>query len=408
MEPSTAIPSYKPSFEPSAAPSYEPTYGILIVQSTQAVSGVSVDIANTALFQTDFVQTVADTLSVSSDVIKINSITAKTSRRRSLLATGVYIMYTVTTKASTTVSVLTSLMTTAISDGTFTTSLHNYGYGAATVVDYPVTVDLTPTSTPTRAPSPIPTLISPYPTVSPTIAPSVKTPPTFTPSISPSFSYPPVLLTGGYINAYAGSVTGCSGSTPIAATSAQIHKPGGMAFNRYGEMYFTDAANNCIRKVSNGTKSSGFIATVAVGACTSSGPYLGYTGDNGPATSAKLNLSSHVIDVEVDRSGNIYFPDFGNNVIRYVKISTGIITTLVGKGGVSGTAGDNGPASLAQFFSPISVWIDPTATTLTALYIADWQNHAIRKYTFSNKVVTTIAGTLGINGYDGKCPSSEY
>ena len=257
------MPSYSPSFEPSGVPSYSPTYGLLIMQSTQAVAGVTLDTANSALFQTSFTQSVANLLSVSSSIIKINSIAAKTSRRRSLLSTGVYITYTVTTDTSTTVPALTSLMTTAVAAGTFTTALHNYGYGAASVVDYPVTVDLTPTSTPTRSPTFKPTLISPYPTVAPTLAPTVKSPPTYAPSISPSFVYPAILLTGGYINAYCGGTGfGNSGSTPIAATSALIHKPTGVTFNRFGEMYLVDSTNNCIRKVSNGTKPAGFLATI--------------------------------------------------------------------------------------------------------------------------------------------------
>ena len=260
------MPSYSPSFEPSGVPSYSPTYGLLVMQSTQAVTGVTLDTANSALFQSSFTQSVANLLSVSSSIIKINSITAKTSRRRSLLSTGVYITYTVTTDTSTTVPALTSLMTTAVAAGTFTTALHNYGYGAASVVDYPVTVDLTPTSTPTRSPTFKPTLISPYPTAAPTFAPTVRSPPTYAPSISPSFVYPPILLTGGYINAFCGgSGTGNNPSaplTPVAATSALIHKPAGMAFNRYGEMYFADTTNNCIRKVSNGTRTGVFFTTI--------------------------------------------------------------------------------------------------------------------------------------------------
>ena len=387
------------------------------MQATQTVLGVSLDTANTALFQNDFTLTVANVLSVSSDMIKINSITAKTSRRRSLLSTGVNIMYTVTTKASTTVTALTSTMSSAISKGTVTTSLQNYGYGAASVVDYPVTVDLTPTATPTNAPTYKPTLFSPYPSVLPTIVPTVKSPPTFAPSISPSFSYPPVLLTGGYISTFCGSSSGSGNSptAPIPATSAQIHKPGGMVFNRYGEMFFGDSANNCIRKVSNGTTKystltgtlTGYVATVVAGVCGATGNSSSSL-HTGPATAAKFNLSGHIITLKVDRSGNIYIPDFGNNIIRLVKISTGIITSLVGKGGFPGTGGDNGPASLAQFFNPISVWVDATVTSLsgTYMYIADWNNHAIRKYSFSTNKVSTIAGTLGNSGYIGKCQSN--
>ena len=65
--------------------------------------------------------------------------------------------------------------------------------------------------------------------------------------------------------------------------------------------------------------------------------------------------------------------------------------------------GDNGPALSAQLFSPYSVWLNATAKVLSTMYIADWNNHAIRKYSFTTKVVTTVvgAGPLGAFGYSG-------
>ncbi|HYH02752.1 MAG TPA: hypothetical protein VEC37_06605, partial [Bacillota bacterium] len=66
----------------------------------------------------------------------------------------------------------------------------------------------------------------------------------------------------------------------------------------------------------------------------------GYSGDNGPATSANINFIS---DIAVDAVGNIFLHQPANSVIRKVNTS-GVITTYAGTG-TSGFSGDNGPAT---------------------------------------------------------------
>ena len=68
----------------------------------------------------------------------------------------------------------------------------------------------------------------------------------------------------------------------------------------------------------------------------------GFSGDNGPATSAQLN---DPYGVAVDSAGNLYIADTDNNRIR--KVSNGVITTVAGNG-TPGYSGDNGPATSAQ------------------------------------------------------------
>jgi hypothetical protein len=78
-----------------------------------------------------------------------------------------------------------------------------------------------------------------------------------------------------------------------------------------------------------------------------------YSGDNGAATSAGLGPAG----VVVDSSGNIYIGDCGNNRVRKVTISTGIITTIAGTGtGIY--SGDNGPGTSATLNCPSSVTLD--------------------------------------------------
>jgi trimeric autotransporter adhesin len=73
----------------------------------------------------------------------------------------------------------------------------------------------------------------------------------------------------------------------------------------------------------------------------------GYSGDNGPATSAQLSSPR---GVAVDSAGNLYVADTANSRIR--KISNGMITSVAGNG-TQGFSGDNGPATSARLFEPV-------------------------------------------------------
>jgi len=114
----------------------------------------------------------------------------------------------------------------------------------------------------------------------------------------------------------------------------------------------------------------------------------GYSGDGGPATSAKLN-NPH--GLAIDSAGNLYIADSSNNVVR--KVSGGIITTVAGDG-VAGSTCSNGPAASAGLNFPSWVAVDPSGN----LYISDTQNRCIRKV--SSGTITTVAGT-GQSGFSG-------
>ncbi len=89
----------------------------------------------------------------------------------------------------------------------------------------------------------------------------------------------------------------------------------------------------------------------------------------------------------------MYIGDYNNYRVRKVTVSTGIITTYAGSG--SGT-GDNGPATNAGLNRPTGVEFDSAGD----LYIADTDNHRIRKVTVSTGIITTFAGT-GTASYSG-------
>ena len=117
----------------------------------------------------------------------------------------------------------------------------------------------------------------------------------------------------------------------------------------------------------------------------------GYGGYGGLATSAAITVEN----VAVDASGNIYFVDPNNNLVRMVTKSTGIITTVAGGNGY-GYSGDGGLATAAQLNYAQSVVIDTSGNII----IADTDNNCIRMVTKSTGIITTVAG-YGLNGYSG-------
>ena len=183
------------------------------------------------------------------------------------------------------------------------------------------------------------------------------------------------------ITTVAGTTVGSSGDGGLA-TAAKLSGPRGVAIDAAGNIYIADAGNGVIRVV---TKSTGIITTVAgtVG-------YFGYTGDGGPATAAKLGNPS---DVAIDTAGNIYIADPDNYVIRKVTKSTGIITTVAGTGSSRGNPGNGGLATLATFLIPSGVAIDVRGN----INIADYGNNNIRLITSSTGIITTLA--TGVNAY---------
>jgi cysteine-rich repeat protein len=178
---------------------------------------------------------------------------------------------------------------------------------------------------------------------------------------------------GGVISSVAGNgVEGFTGDGG-PATSAELDQPYGIAVDGLGNLYIADTNNNRIREVEAVT---GTITTIA-----GSGPYSGYSGDFGPATSAVLNQPAAVT---VDGLGSVYIADTYNSRIRLV--SGGIITTIAGTG-TAGFSGDGGAAIVAQINYPIGIALDASRN----LFVADQFNGRIRRVDTSG-TITTFAG----------------
>ena len=167
----------------------------------------------------------------------------------------------------------------------------------------------------------------------------------------------------------------CSHDDGVPAVTECV-MPSGIAFDKQGNLYLVDGVK--VRKVDK----SGIITTVA-------GTTYGYSGDGGPATSAKLTLqggSPGLSGLAVDSQGNIYISDTHNCAIRLVTAATGIITTMAG--GTCGYAGDNGPATKASLFYQSGIALDSQDN----LYIADNLSNRVRKVDKSSGMITTVAG----------------
>jgi trimeric autotransporter adhesin len=179
-----------------------------------------------------------------------------------------------------------------------------------------------------------------------------------------------VTTSTGIITTVAGNGNGTFTGGTRPATSAILSNPFGVAVETAtGNIYIADNGNNIIRLV---TKSTGIITTIAGKVSRSSGTNAGYSGDGGKAVLAMLNMPNCVAVDAI--SGDVYISDTGNNVIRMIKKSTGIITTVAGNGMV-GYSGDGGRATAAMLSYPLGVAFDATSGTM---YIADPLNNVIR------------------------------
>ena len=177
------------------------------------------------------------------------------------------------------------------------------------------------------------------------------------------------------------------GSVDGVGAEARFDTPYGVAADRSGNVYVADTGNNTIRKITP----AGLVTTIA-GDSDISGSADGMGG------AAKFNAP---LGIATDRASNVYVADTGNDTIRKIA-PNGMVTTVAGAAGVNGHADGTGAA--ATFDHPYGLATDKAGN----IYVADNGNDTIRKITPS-RVVTTLAGTVGIADYaDGTGTAARF
>src|ERR1700689_5933787 len=107
------------------------------------------------------------------------------------------------------------------------------------------------------------------------------------------------------------------------------------------------------------------------------------------------NQVSNPYGMAMGPDGGLYFCDLDNQRIRRLDLKAKKLTTIAGNG-QKGYQGDGGPAKDASLNMPHEVRFDAKGD----LYIAERDNHVIRKVDMKTGVISTVAGT-GAPGFSG-------
>jgi len=185
----------------------------------------------------------------------------------------------------------------------------------------------------------------------------------------------------GRVSTFAG--TGEKGTVDGAASSARFDTPSGLCFHANGDLYVCSYVENTIRIVGKDGRVTSLIARRDPG----------YR--DGPVASASIFAPR---GLAFDRRGNLFFSDCWNHRIRKIT-PDGVVSTFAG-GGPTGIEAKaewrDGKGTDARFYAPCGLAIDDKDN----LYVADAENHRVRKIT-PDGVVTTIAGS-GPSGKPGR------
>ncbi|WP_108840578.1 IPT/TIG domain-containing protein [Aquimarina sp. Aq78] len=182
----------------------------------------------------------------------------------------------------------------------------------------------------------------------------------------------------GVVSTLAGSTSGFADGQ---GSVAQFNRPYAIAIDTDNNLYIADSYNHKIRKITP----EGVVSTLA-------GNTEGFA--DGTGTMAKF---SYPLGIAIDLDSNLYVTDYENHKIRKIT-PQGVVSTMAGS--TLGSA--DGIGTLAQFNFPLGITID----TDSNLYVADTENHKIRKIT-PQGVVSTLAGST--EGFaDGTSTSAQF
>jgi streptogramin lyase len=225
---------------------------------------------------------------------------------------------------------------------------------------------------------------------------------------------------------------GSTAATPTDRTSSLRH-PHEIRFDRSGNLLVADTENHRIQRYDPRTRRLDTFAGTG---------QAGYSGDGGPAAEARFNSP---ISIQFAPSGDLYVADIGNHVVRRIDAASRGVTTFAGTGkagatpegspiagtplngprsldfdasgnlwlvtregnqvlrfdlaagtihvaagtGRKGFTGDGGPAGQATLNGPKGIAVAPNGD----VYLADTENHAIRRLDRSTGTLERVAGT---------------
>ena len=191
----------------------------------------------------------------------------------------------------------------------------------------------------------------------------------------------------GVVTTLAGQA-GSSGGNDGTGQAARFSFPSDVAVDGSGNVFVADTLNHTIRKVSQ----SGAVSTLA-----------GLAGSHGSTDGTGSSARFYGPEgLDFDSAGNLYVADTANHTIRMINAVTGTVRTVAGMAGNAGSA--NGTGSVARFHTPSSL----AAAADGSLYVADEDNHTIRKIDAAG-TVSTLAGLAGTSGAaDGMGSSATF
>ncbi|MEC9308768.1 MAG: hypothetical protein VX966_04615 [Chloroflexota bacterium] len=166
-------------------------------------------------------------------------------------------------------------------------------------------------------------------------------------------------LETGIIDTFAGDGQKLRRGDGGPAVQASLMGPRAVCMDAIGNTYVAEREGNGVRKIDK----AGIISTFA-----GTGE-MGYTGDGGPAISAKWGAPKAL---RCDHDNNLVVVDTENNAVRFIEVNSGIVTTIAG--GHQGGYGDGGYAVEAGLERPHGCGLDAVGN----LYIADGINHRVR------------------------------